>query len=192
MKAIEMRQTGVDVVGDMPWGTHFCLFYETKADLLETTVSYCKAGLHSQEFCLWVVAAPITEEEAKQALKLVVPDLDRYLVAESIEIVTARDWYLHDGTFDLNRVIAGWNEKLIRASTRGYAGVRVTGDTAWLEKKDWKDFCEYEDSLNQAVSGLFTRAIHPTADSRLSVTTLQRAVTLPLPRSGRVCLARAR
>ncbi len=152
MKATEMRQTGVDVVGDMPWGTHFCLFYETKADLLETTVSYCKAGLHSQEFCLWVVAAPITEEEAKQALKLVVPDLDRYLVAASIEIVTARDWYLHDGTFDLNRVIAGWNEKLVRASTRGYAGVRVTGDTAWLEKKDWKDFCEYEESLNVAIA----------------------------------------
>jgi PAS domain S-box-containing protein len=28
----------------------------------------------------------------------------------------------------------------------------VTGDTAWLEKKDWKDFCEYEESLNQAVA----------------------------------------
>jgi hypothetical protein len=47
----EMRKTGVDVVGDMPWGTHFCLFYETTADLLETTVSYCKAGLESHEFC---------------------------------------------------------------------------------------------------------------------------------------------
>jgi hypothetical protein len=29
----------------------------------------------------------------------------------------------------------------------------VTGDTAWLEKKNWKDFCEYEESLNQAVAG---------------------------------------
>jgi signal transduction histidine kinase/PAS domain-containing protein len=28
----------------------------------------------------------------------------------------------------------------------------VTGDTAWLKKKDWKDFCEYEESLNQAVA----------------------------------------
>ena len=54
--------------------------------------------------------------------------------------------------FDLNRVISGWNEKLAGASARGYAGVRVTGDTAWLEKKDWKDFCEYEDSLNHAVA----------------------------------------
>ncbi|HEV7519898.1 MAG TPA: MEDS domain-containing protein, partial [Candidatus Angelobacter sp.] len=55
----EMRRSGVEVVGDMPWGTHFCLFYETKADLLETLVSYCKAGLESDEFCLWVVAEPL-------------------------------------------------------------------------------------------------------------------------------------
>jgi PAS domain S-box-containing protein len=148
----EMRKTGVDVVGDMPWGTHFCLFYETKADLLETLVSYCKAGLEDQEFCLWVVAEPLTGEDARHALERAVPDLDRYLADQSIEIVAARDWYLHEGTFDLNRVISGWSEKLARASARGYAGVRVTGDTAWLEKKDWKDFCEYEESLNQAVA----------------------------------------
>src|SRR5580700_1515343 len=148
----EMRKTGVDVVGDMPWGTHFCLFYETRADLLETLVSYCKAGLESQEFCLWVVAEPLAVEDAKRALKRAVPDLDQYLADQSIEIVAARDWYLQDGEFDLNRVISGWNEKLARASARGYAGVRVTGDTAWLEKKDWKNFCEYEESLNQAVA----------------------------------------
>jgi hypothetical protein len=65
----EMRKTGVDVVGDMAWGTHFCLFYETKADLLEVLVSYCKAGLENQEFCLWVVAEPLTSEDARRALK---------------------------------------------------------------------------------------------------------------------------
>lgn len=148
----EMRKTGVEVVGDMPWGTHFCLFYETRADLLETLVCYCKAGLENQEFCLWVVAEPLTRADARQALEQAVPDLDQYLADHSIEIVAARDWYLQDGMFDLNRVINGWNEKLASASARGYAGVRVTGDTAWLEKKDWKDFCEYEESLNQAVA----------------------------------------
>ncbi|PYU06339.1 MAG: hypothetical protein DMG34_06305 [Acidobacteria bacterium] len=149
--ATEMRKTGVDVVGDIPWGTHFCLFYETGADLLETVVSYCKTGLENQEFCLWVVAEPLTGEDARHALQRAVPDLDQYLADQSIEIVAARDWYLQDGTFDLKRVISGWNEKLANASARGYAGVRVTGDTAWLEKKDWKDFCEYEESLNLAV-----------------------------------------
>src|ERR1700758_5122489 len=147
-----MRSAGIDVVGDIPWGTHFCLFYDTKADLLETLVCYCKAGLQSQEFCLWVVAPPVTREDALEALRQAVPSFDRHLPDGGIEIVQARDWYLPDGTFDLNRVIAGWNETLRRASARGYVGVRVTGDTAWLERKHWKDFCEYEDALNESIA----------------------------------------
>src|SRR2546430_2101611 len=148
----ETRKTGIDVVGDMPWGTHFCLFYETKEDLLDTLTPYCKAGLESGEFCLWIVADPLTVEEATDALKEAVPGFSRYLADSSIEIVSARDWYLSGGTFDLKRVTAGWLEKLARASARGYAGVRVTGDTAWLQKKDWKHFCEYEEGLNEAVA----------------------------------------
>ena len=148
----EMRKSGVDVVGDMPWGTHFCLFYETLADLLETLVSYCKAGLESREFCLWAVAAPLTTEDAMHALKRAVPDFDRYLDDKSMEIVLASDWYSENGRFDLKRVTDGWNEKLASASARGYAGVRVTGDSAWLEKQDWKNFCEYEDSINQSIA----------------------------------------
>jgi signal transduction histidine kinase len=148
----ETRKTGIDVVGEMPWGTHFCLFYETKRDLLDTLILFCKAGLESEEFCLWVVAEPLTIEEALDALKDAVPDLDRYLADPSIELVSARDWYLQDGTFDLKRVTGRWLEKLAHASARGYAGVRVTGDTFWLEKNDWKNFCEYEEGLNEAIA----------------------------------------
>lgn len=148
----ETRKTGIEVVGDMPWGTHFCLFYETKEDLLEILTSYCKAGLESGEFCLWIVAEPLTVEEATGALQDTVTGFSRYLADSSIEIVSARDWYLSGGTFDLKRVTAGWLEKLARASAKGYVGVRVTGDTAWLQKKDWKHFCEYEEGLNDAVA----------------------------------------
>src|SRR5258708_1235254 len=147
--ANEMRKTGVEVVGDMPWGTHFCLFYETKADLLETTVCYCKAGLESQEFCLWVVAEPLGVEDATRALKQAVPNFDQYFADRSIEIVGARDWYLQDGTFDLNRVIAGSNEKLAHAAARGYAGVRDTGDTAWPGKEGREKLLQNEESHNE-------------------------------------------
>jgi C4-dicarboxylate-specific signal transduction histidine kinase len=148
----ETRKTGIDVVGDMPWGTHFCLFYDTKEDLLDITSSYCKAGLEGGEFFLWVVADPLTTEDAKESLKRTMPDFEQYQDTSSIEIVTARDWYLQGGGFDRERVAKGWLKKLSWASGRGYAGVRVTGDTAWLEKKDWKDFYEYEKSLNEAVA----------------------------------------
>ena len=147
--SLDTRKTGFGVVGEIPWGTHFCLFYETKEDLLEIAVAYCKAGLVAGEFCLWVVADPLSVEESTRALKQAVPDCDRYFADESIEIVRARDWYL---PFDPKQVICSWNEKLTRASTRGYEGIRVTGDTAWLEKKDSRDFREYEELLNHAVS----------------------------------------
>jgi hypothetical protein len=150
--ANETRKTGIEVVGDMPWGTHFCLFYETKEDLLGILIAYCKTGLEGGEFCFRVVADPLTIGEATDALQRAVPELDRYLSNSSIEIVSARDWYLQGGSFDLQRVTAGWLEKVASAAARGYAGVRVTGDTAWLRKNDWKHFCEYEESLNQAVA----------------------------------------
>jgi C4-dicarboxylate-specific signal transduction histidine kinase len=69
-----------------------------------------------------------------------------------MEIIAAHDWYLQDGRFDLERVIRGWNEKLADALARGFAGARVTGDTAWLEQFHWKDFCEYEESLNVSLA----------------------------------------
>jgi C4-dicarboxylate-specific signal transduction histidine kinase len=150
--ATEMRKTGIDVVGDMvAWGAHFCLFYETKEDLLDTLISYCKSGLESEEYCLWIVAEPLTIEEATDALKDAVPDLDRYLADSHLEIASARDWFLPDGTFDGRRVTGGWYEKLASVSARGYAGMRVTGDTTWLTNKDWRHFCDYEDGLNEVI-----------------------------------------
>ena len=150
--ATEMRKTGIDVVGDMvAWGAHFCLFYETKEDLLDTLISYCKSGLESEEYCLWIVAEPLTIEEATAALKDAVPDLDRHLADSRLEIASARDWFLQGGTFDGKRLTDAWYEKLARVSARGYAGMRVTGDTTWLAKKDWGHFCDYEDGLNEVI-----------------------------------------
>jgi hypothetical protein len=150
--ATEMRKTGIDVVGDMvAWGAHFCLFYETKADLLDTLISYCKSGLERDEYCLWIVAEPLTIEEARDALQGAVPDLDRYLADSHVEMVSARDWFLQGGTFDGKRLTDAWYEKLARVSARGYPGMRVTGDTTWLTKKDWGHFCDYEDGLNEVI-----------------------------------------
>ena len=69
--AIELRKTGISVVGDMPWGIHFCCFYETKEDLLDILVPYFKVGLENNEFCLWVISSSelLTVEEATSALR---------------------------------------------------------------------------------------------------------------------------
>ena len=74
----QLRKTGIGVVGDVPWGTHFFMFYETKEDLLDTLVPYFKAGLENNEFCLcallvvlarrWVFAAGISFGRARDAI----------------------------------------------------------------------------------------------------------------------------
>jgi hypothetical protein len=141
-----MRNSGIDVIGDLAaWGSHFCLFYETKEDLLDALISYYKGGLQRKEYCLWIVTEPLTIEEAKRALKDAVPDLDQRLEDSSLEIISRREWYLQGGAFDDKRVRARWDERLFRVSAKGYAGMRVAGDTSWLVEKDWRHFCELKD-----------------------------------------------
>jgi signal transduction histidine kinase/FixJ family two-component response regulator len=152
MATAEMRTSGIDVVGDMvAWGAHFCLFYETKEDLLDTLTSYCRSGLERGEYCMWIVAEPLTIEEARAALKNAMPDVDRHFAESRLEMVPARDWFLQGGTFDGKRLTQDWYDKLARVSARGYPGIRVTGDTTWLSKKDWRHFCDYEDGLNEVI-----------------------------------------
>jgi C4-dicarboxylate-specific signal transduction histidine kinase len=151
--ATALRNTGIEPVGEMPWGTHFCHFYETRDDLLETLLPFFKAGLESGEFCAWVVSEPLTEAEVWQALDRAVPRLDRYVSDQSIEVLSARNVYLAGGEIDLHRIIGNWSAKLERALSRGYEGIRVSGNTAWLEQKQWRDFMEYEMELNQGIVG---------------------------------------
>ena len=52
----ELRKTGIGMVDTVPWGTHFCTFYETTQDLLDILVPFFKIGLESKEFCLWIIS----------------------------------------------------------------------------------------------------------------------------------------
>jgi len=80
-----------------------------------------------------------------------VPDFASYLADDRVEIVSANDFFLQGGTFDRERVAEALVAKLAGLSARGYAGVRLTGDTSWVTKKDWIPFCELEDGINQVI-----------------------------------------
>jgi PAS domain S-box-containing protein len=167
--ASELRNTGISIIREVPWGTHFCHFYETKQDLLDTLVPYFKTGLESNEFCMWVVSNTdlITTEEAKAALAKVVSDLERHLSEKNIEILSAAEWYLEQNVFNLRRVTNGWEARLKRALERGYDGMRVSGDTGWLTEKAWKDFNAYEKQLNDSTTNqdIIVLCTYPLAKS---------------------------
>ena len=149
--AIELRKTGISLVGDVPWGTHFCCFYETKEDLLDILVPYFKVGLENDEFCLWVISSSelLTVEEATSALRKALPDLDRYMAAGSIEVVSHDEWFLEGGAFDLHRVVNRFKQKVDEALARGYAGMRVNGSPAWMQTEEGKELREFERELDK-------------------------------------------
>ena len=146
-----VRKFGNDLVGDIPWGTHLCQFYESKQDLIDILIPYFAEGLRNNEFCMWVTSPPLEVEEAKKALAKALPDMDEYLRKGQLEVVSYCDWYLQGGKFDCTRVLEGWVEKEKDALKNGFEGLRLTGNTFWIERSLWQSFVEYEEEVNSVI-----------------------------------------
>jgi PAS domain S-box-containing protein len=149
--ASALRRTGLEIIEAAPWGTHFCQFYENKQDLLDLLVPYFKAGLEDNEFCLWITSEPLGAGEARVALGLVVPDLDARFRNHQIEILDYARWYTVGGSFDAGGVLQGCADKLESALARGFDGLRLTGDTFWLENREWRGYTEYEAAVHKEI-----------------------------------------
>jgi len=96
--------------------------------LLETVADYFKTGLAANEFCVWAVSEPASEQNAKHSLRATIPDFDRHLAAGAMELISGRDWYLPGEELDIQRITGGWAEKMRSALARGFNGLRVSGN----------------------------------------------------------------
>ncbi|MBI2876557.1 MAG: MEDS domain-containing protein [Candidatus Tectomicrobia bacterium] len=153
MKA-DVRKTGISVLGDCRWGTHFCLFYHTPEDLIDILVPYFQAGLKNQELCLWVSAEPLPVEAARSALAQGIEGLEDHLRQGQIEILDYTSWSTPSGRLEADRVLQGWAEKERQAIDRGWEGLRLIWHPCWWEKEDWKALAQYE-AMVEAVIGQY-------------------------------------
>jgi PAS domain S-box-containing protein len=147
-----LRKSGIGAVGDIPWGTHFCHFYENKRDLLDVLVPYFKAGLEQNEFCVWAVFDPLDWQEARIALDEALSGTSARIAAGHIEIVPQSQWYRGDGVADLQRSVRSLQEKLNWALARGYAGMRVNVSAACLAARGRRDLDAYEDEFSALIA----------------------------------------
>ncbi|MGZ4921253.1 MAG: PAS domain S-box protein [Halobacteriota archaeon] len=143
---------GLDVVDDVPWGTHLCLFYETKEDLIEILVPYFAEGLRSNEACMWVTSEPLEQDEAIAALAKAVPNIDNFIKSGQLLTLPYTEWHIKGGTFDPDRVTHGWIEKEQEALNRGFEGLRLAGNTAWIERSLSDTFTDYEAAVNDVIT----------------------------------------
>src|SRR5688572_11545133 len=141
MAPLSLRKSGIEPLGEIPWGTHICHFFDTGDELIETAVPFFAAGVEQQERCVWLIADPTTQETAVAALH----GLD-------VEILDAREWY-GEGPFDPASVAGKGDAFLEGARQRGFTGLRVCGCQTWQRADDWDAFRRYEASHEKWLPG---------------------------------------
>jgi len=130
-------RTGIELLGNIPWGTHLSLFYETKQDFFDIIVPYFSAGLENKEFCLWIVPPSVSQQEALEALKRGVPDFDRHLSEGNIELASDDQWFRKGGSIiGPAAVVERFRKKLRAAISEGYVGLRANGGAVTFQKTE--------------------------------------------------------
>jgi len=146
-----LRDTGIELVGKIPWGSHMCMFCETKQDILDAACAYFAASRDGAEHCIWVVSLPLTVEEAIAELNRRVPAFADRHRALRFEVIAAADWYYDNGRFNWQKVVAGWHKRIDDALAHGLDGVRACGNPLWRSVEAWRDIVDYEHALDTAI-----------------------------------------
>jgi DNA repair protein RadC len=148
---VQDRQTGIEFLGQLPWGSHLCVFYGTPNDLTDILVPFFKAGLENNELCIWVTSPSLGNKEAIAAMAKEIPDLNRYMENGQMEFIPHYRAYLQDGVFSEKKITDAVAVKNELALQKGYDGMRSIGDVSWLKNNDWNNFARYEANLNTLI-----------------------------------------
>ena len=148
-----MRKSGIPQIGNIPLGTHFCHFFERTAEVYDTVAPFLAAGLGEGEQCLWLIAEPLTEAGAREALRRVVPDADEQIANGAMILQPALTWYLRDGELDVAMMSDAWTRLLGDAHQRGFTGVRIAGCVSWVPEGLWPAFHQYDVDFEHDMSG---------------------------------------
>jgi hypothetical protein len=148
---IEQLEFGLPGVGLHP-GDHICGFYFGIEGRDEILIPYLRAGLQAGDMCMCIVDA-----EPSHVLDAVgeKADVDSRVATHQLAVQVAADAYLRTGGFDIDDMIAFWNECAASASRGGFEFSRVAGETAWLlrEPPGADRFILYESELNRSLTG---------------------------------------
>src|SRR5450755_434079 len=145
--------TGLQSLGELPWGSHVCQFFSNGSDLSDTLVPYFKSGLENNERCLLVAMEPFSADNARSALRAAVGDFDRRERRKQIEIHDVRAWYNSDTVINGEEIVAGLLASEEQARADGYNGFRTNGNIGWLGRNQWEDFQDYEASVTRGLRG---------------------------------------
>jgi PAS domain S-box-containing protein len=145
--------SGIDALGRLSWGTHFCHFYEDDRGIIDALIPYFRAGLDNQEQCLWITAPPLGIEGARAALRTAVPDLAERERRGDIEIVHHEAWGHRMGAMGADAVVRDWMSREQTALSLGHRGLRLSGNMTALHEAAHAGAAAFEAQVHDLFHG---------------------------------------
>lgn len=135
-------------------GDHLCCIYETDEEHRAILTPYLRDGLERNEKVVYIVDAR-TADTVVDYLRQDGLDTQPFLDKGQLVILSVAEAYMRDGRFDPERMISLLRLETDRASSEGYAALRVTGEMSWALKglPGSERLIEYESKLNNFFPG---------------------------------------
>jgi len=95
----DFTATGIETIGDAPWGTHLCQLFRSKEDLADFLAPCAKAGIENGELCVVIAAEPLGIEDVKGMLQKDINNLPTRPEDGRVEIVDGTAWFAGSGAF---------------------------------------------------------------------------------------------
>jgi len=142
-----IRDSGIDILGEVPWGTHIAQLYESKDDYFKIMIPFVQSGLKNNELCVWIYGEQTNDREIIEFLGCSMGNIEYYLKRGQLRLVRNTEWYLEDENFNDLQVNRQWYRMIMEATETGYDGLRAVADASWLSKSYWRSFSEYEQNI---------------------------------------------
>ncbi|MEO5358405.1 MAG: MEDS domain-containing protein [Nitrospirae bacterium YQR-1] len=133
-----------------PLGTHICYIYSDDTERKKVMSKFVESGLAANEKVVYL-ADVATVEEIDGYLEALGLDVLQQRRSGQLVMETAMRGYCPDGRFDVERMLEAWRGFYRKADEEGYAALRGTGETWWINRgvPGAENWIMYESLLNK-------------------------------------------
>ncbi|WP_203456127.1 ATP-binding protein [Legionella sp. MW5194] len=138
--------SGIPVVGKLPWGTHFCEFFDTFDDLTDILTPYFKTGLDNNDLCIWINHDEINS--VRTALLNTIPNMAEHLAQGRMLFFEREICFKNACAETAAPLLANLLELEKRALEQGFRGLRIAGGpTNFSSQRAKNDFLCFENQV---------------------------------------------
>lgn len=135
-------------LGEMKPSDHVIFMYDTPEAKYHVLFNYIKQGLENGEAALYV-CSEANPRQIRNAMKRFGIDVDKCEESGALRILYYTEFYIIDGKFSIPNTLCLWNKFYKEAISKGFRGLRVTGETAcFFKHKMVQNLLEYEKALH--------------------------------------------